>query len=275
VSAGNGAAAPAIECHDISVVIDGHTLLDHVSIDVPGGEWLTILGPNGSGKTTLLRVIVGLQEAAGMVTVAGTPLPGLRHRDRGHLVALVPQTPLVPAGMRVIDYVLLGRAPYIPLLGQESRHDVEVAREALAELDLTSLAGRVIDTLSGGERQRVFFARALAQATPVLLLDEPTTALDIGHQQDVLELVDQLRRTRDLTVVSTMHDVTLAGQYADRLVLLQDGRVVDDGPPAAVITAENLARHFGARVQVIDGPDGKIVIPLRGARTGALEDLVP
>lgn len=261
----------AIECRDVRVVIDGHVLLDDVSVSVAPGEWLTILGPNGSGKTTLLRVVAGLQAACGTVTVAGRAVRGLRHRERGHLVALVAQTPLVPAGMRVIDYVLLGRAPYVPLLGQESRRDVDLAHEALAELDLAALAGRVIDTLSGGERQRVFFARALAQATPVLLLDEPTTALDIGHQQDVLDLVDHLRRTRDLTVVSTMHDVTLAGQYADRLVLLRDGRVVDHGAPGAVITAGNLARHFGARVQVLDGPDGKIVIPLRGARTGALE----
>ena len=134
---------------------------------------------------------------------------------------------------------------------------------ALETLALTDLAHRSVDSLSGGERQRVTIARALAQETPVLLLDEPTTSLDIGHQQEVLELVDLLRRTRELTVIATMHDLTLAGHYADRLLLLRDGRVVETGTADEVMTEENLLRYYGARVAVVDGPHGRVVVPYR------------
>ncbi len=137
------------------------------------------------------------------------------------------------------------------------------ARHALAALDLLPFAGRVLRTLSGGERQRVVVARALAQAAPVVLLDEPTTALDVGHQQEVLELVDRLRRSRGLTVVSTMHDLTLAGQYAERLLFLDSGRAVTCGRPADVLTEAFLARHYGARVRVLAGDDGPVVVPRR------------
>ena len=137
---------------------------------------------------------------------------------------MVPQNPVIPDGMTVLDYVLLGRTPYISAWGTESGRDLRVAGRVLAELDLESMADRVLQSLSGGELQRVVLARALAQEAPVLLLDEPTTALDVGHQQQVLELVDQLRATRSIAVLAAMHDLTLAAQYADRLMLLVDGR---------------------------------------------------
>jgi iron complex transport system ATP-binding protein len=133
----------------------------------------------------------------------------------------------------------------------------------LERLDLAGLAGRQLDALSGGERQRVFLARALAQGAPLLLLDEPTSALDIGHQQEVLEMVDALRHSHDLTVVATMHDLSVAGEYADRLVLLSDGRVAADGPPAEVLTEQLLAAHYRARVRVIPGDRGPLVVPVR------------
>ena len=165
--------------------------------------------------------------------------------------------------MAVLDYVLLGRTPYIPPLGRESAADLAAAHDVLDRLDLTGFAARRLETLSGGERQRVFLARALAQGATVLLLDEPTSALDIGHQQDVLELVDQLRRESGLTVLASMHDLTTAGEYADRIVLLADGRVVAAGVPAEVLTEVLLAEHYRVRVRVIPGDHGPLVVPVR------------
>jgi len=254
----------ALEVHDLGVQVDRHPLLDGVSFDVAPGEWLFILGPNGAGKTTLMRAIAGLQPiASGTVRIAGQSAATLRARDRARLVALVPQTPLVPSGMRVIDYVLLGRTQHLRFFATEGRADLDAASAALDTLALGDLADRTVDSLSGGERQRVTIARALAQETPVLLLDEPTTSLDIGHQQDVLELVDGLRRARQLTVIATMHDLTLAGHYADRLVLLRGGRIVETGTANDVMTEENLMRYYGARVAVVDGPHGRVVVPYR------------
>jgi iron complex transport system ATP-binding protein len=257
----------AISCRDISVVVERQTLLGSVSVDVDTNEWLCVLGPNGAGKTTLLRAITGaLPTASGEIALMGRPVASMRSRERARLVAVVPQVPVIPPGMEVLDYVLLGRTPYHGLLSSIDGHDVEIARDALRELELDRFTGRRVDSLSGGERQRVIVARALAQEAPVLLLDEPTASLDIGHQQDVLELVDRLRRARDLTVVSTMHDLTLAAQYGDRLVLIREGRVVCEGDTAEVMTPENLERYFGARVAVIDGPYGRAIVPYRPRR---------
>jgi iron complex transport system ATP-binding protein len=168
--------------------------------------------------------------------------------------------------MTVADYVLLGRNPHISPLGVEGPHDLAAVHDALSHLELVEMAGRVVSTLSGGERQRVLIARALAQGSPVVLLDEPTTALDVGHQQQVLELVDTLRREHGLSVVSTMHDLTLAGQYADRLVLLDGGRVVVEGAAGEVLTEENLSRYYGAKVRIIHDGGQPVVLPFRERR---------
>jgi len=251
-------------CSHLSVERDGRHLLDDVSLTVAANEWVCVLGPNGAGKTTLLRALSGaLRPASGEIRTMGSSFAEMRARDRARTVAIVPQTPIIPPGMRVLDYVLLGRTPHHGIFGSIGRSDVEATDAALDSLELREFATRAVDSLSGGERQRVVIARALAQEAPVLLLDEPTTSLDIGHQQDVLDLVDRLRHERDLGVLSAMHDLTLAGQYADRLVLLRDGRVVHAGDPHEVMTPENLARHFGARVTVVDGPYGRIVVPVR------------
>jgi iron complex transport system ATP-binding protein len=253
--------------HELVVEIDGRRLLDGVSFTVEAGEWLFVLGPNGAGKTTLMRALAGLVAPAhGSVELMGKPLDEQKARDRARLVALVPQIPLIPTGMTVLDYVLLGRTPHFGLLATESRHDIDAAHRALDTLELGAFGDRAVGSLSGGERQRVLVARALAQEAPVLLLDEPTTSLDIGHQQDVLELVDDLRRRTDVTVVTTMHDLTLAGQYGERLLLLREGRVVEDGPADVVMTPDNLSRYYDANVAVIDGPDGLVVVPHRRTR---------
>ncbi|MET9340988.1 ABC transporter ATP-binding protein [Nonomuraea sp. NPDC003804] len=249
-----------IETRELSVVLGERQVLAEVSMTVRRGEWLAVIGPNGAGKSTLLRAIMGLVPFAGSVLFDGAP-PG-RPRERARTVAFAPQTPALPADMTVFDYALLGRTPYIPYLGRESRRDRDVTAAVLDRLDLAGLAGRRVENLSGGERQRVVLARALAQEAPVLLLDEPTTALDLGHQQQVLELVDQLRLADGLTVVTTLHDLSLAGQYADRLLLLAEGRAMASGAPVQVLTEELVGRHFDAHVKIEPGPDGRPVVHL-------------
>ncbi|MQY09427.1 ABC transporter ATP-binding protein [Actinomadura macrotermitis] len=251
-----------VEVRGLDVALDGRPVLRGVSLSVPAGSWTAVIGPNGAGKSTLLRAVLGLRRGDGAISVAGADLRSLKPRERARLVAYAPQSPNLPAGMTVFDYTLLGRSPYIPHLGREGSADRAVVRDVLARLDLTGFAARPLDHLSGGERQRVVLARALAQQTPVLLLDEPTTALDIGHQQQVMELIDALRLADGLTVVTTIHDLTLAGQYADALVLLAGGRVAAAGTPAEVLTRDTVAEHFEATVSVTPGPGGRPVLSL-------------
>ena len=255
--------APALACGDVSVVLGGARVLDRVDFEVAPAEWLSLVGPNGAGKTTLLRFVCGLVRGTGTLLLNGQPAASLPRRRRAGLLALVPQAPVVPPGIAVADYVLLGRTPHISPLAVEGPDDLAAVHEALHRLDLLEFAHRSLTTLSGGERQRVFLARALAQEATILLLDEPTTALDIGHQQQVLELIDRLRHQHGLTVLSTMHDLTLAGQYADRLVLLDGGRVVATGTATEVLTEDNLHRYYGAKVRVVTADGHPVVLPAR------------
>ncbi|WP_433376546.1 ABC transporter ATP-binding protein [Streptosporangium sp. CA-115845] len=243
--------------NDLSVVLDRRTVLSGVGLDVRNGGWLAVIGANGAGKSTLLRALAGVLPCEGEVLVDDVPIRRLRPRGRARLLAYAPQSPALPVDMTVFDYALLGRTPYIPYLGREGRRDREVTASVLERLDLSPLAGRRLGHLSGGERQRVVLARALTQQAPVLLLDEPTTALDLGHQQQVLELVDRLRLADGLTVITTLHDLSLAGQYADSMMLLSGGRVAASGTPAEVLTGELIGEHFEARVRVATGPGGR------------------
>ena len=232
------------------------------------GEWLCLIGPNGAGKSSVLRAIAGLAPHRGTITVDGAPLSARSPRRRAALVAYVPQSPLMPDDMTGMEYVLLGRNPYIAYFGSETKHDRALVADVLQRLDLHDFAGRRLGTLSGGERQRLVIARAVAQEAPILLLDEPTSALDIGHQQQALELVDRLRREHGLTVVSAMHDLTLAGLYADRLALLHQGHVVATGDAAHVLRPETLGEFYGVSVSVHHEPDGTVVVvPRRNAVT--------
>ena len=251
---------PALSVRDLRVEIDGRELVDGVSLAVDPGEWLAIIGPNGAGKSTLLRAIVGAVGSQGQVALDGTATGDLSPRDRARRVAWVPQVPLIPPGMRVLDYVLLGRTPHLHPLARESELDLGIAHRVLNELDMTGLADRVVATLSGGERQRAIIARALVQESPVLLLDEPTTALDLGHQQEVLELLDDLRRTGDRTVLTTMHDLNMAGQYPDRLVLLSGGRIAAEGLARDVINVQSVRAHYDADVHVHITEAGSVVV---------------
>ncbi|MEZ0075847.1 ABC transporter ATP-binding protein [Planotetraspora sp. GP83] len=251
-----------VEVRALGVTLGGREVLADVALSAGAGEWLAIIGPNGAGKSTLLKAMLGLVPHQGEVLIGGAPVRDRAPRRRARLVAYAPQNPSLPADMTVYDYALLGRTPYIAYFGRESARDREVTGSVLERLDLTELASRPLGQLSGGERQRVVLARALAQEAPVLLLDEPTTALDLGHQQQVLELVDRLRLADGLTVVTTLHDLILAGQYADSLVLLSSGRAVASGPPKQVLTEALLVRHFGAQVRVEPGPDGRPLVHL-------------
>jgi iron complex transport system ATP-binding protein len=252
-----------LAAEQLSIALAGVEIVREVSLRVAPGEWVTIVGPNGAGKSTLLRGLAGLVPVRGSVSVDGQDVHGLAPRSRAKRIAFVPQAPLVPPGMLVSDYVLLGRTPHLPPLGVESQADLDVVADVLARLDLSDLSTRDLSSLSGGELQRAQLARAITQQAGVLLLDEPTTALDLGHQQAALELVDELRLEHGLSVVSTMHDLTLSGQYADRIVLLSGGRMIADGPAADVLQQTSLSELYGARLRVINDDGVIIVVPER------------
>lgn len=257
----------AVGVRELGVRLGGREILRDVSFEVPAGSWVCAIGPNGAGKTTLMHAVAGLVPFEGAVTLSGRPLDVYRRRERARLVALVPQQPVIPDAMSVERYVLLGRTPHLGLLGAEGRKDVIVVRTVLERLELGWATERRLDTLSGGELQRAVLARALAQDAPLLLLDEPTTGLDLGHQIDVLELIDELRREDGLSVLSTMHDLTLAGRFADRFALLSHGRLVAEGTRSEVLDPATIAEHFGAGVRIIgDGEIGWAVVPVSQRR---------
>ena len=248
----------------VSVAYDGVTIVKEIDLSVASGEWLALIGPNGAGKTTVLRTIARLVAFDGDVSIGEDAVARLGAREVAQRVAMLLQEPQMPAGMTVSQYVLLGRSPHLGYLGRESAGDRRIVADTLQRLSLDAMASRPLDRLSGGERQRVAIARALAQQAPVLLIDEPTTSLDVGRQQAVLELIDQLRIEQGLTVIAAMHELTLAGQYADRLALLVGGRLVASGPPAEILTEPAIAEHYQAQVKVIPlNGSGKAVVPVR------------
>ena len=261
VSKGDGPVMVSLE--SVTVRFGSTVAVSALSEEVGRGEWLGLIGPNGAGKTSLLQAMVRLLPHEGSVRVKGHDTAELSHKRLARLVAYVPQQPELPADMTVSSYVLLGRTPHIAYFGVESAHDRSVCGSLLESLGLASMAGRTLGTLSGGELQRLVLARALAQEAPVLLLDEPTSALDVGRRLDALELVDALRHERELTVVSAMHDLTLAGQFADRLVLLERGRAVAVGKPDEVLTEDVLTAHFDADVRVLRSDGDLVVVPVR------------
>jgi iron complex transport system ATP-binding protein len=234
-----------------------------VSVEVEPGGWLAIIGPNGAGKSSLLKAIIGVVAHDGQILLDDVPASSLSNRARARAVAYAPQTPQLPDRLTVTDYALLGRTPHLSPLARERRADLRVVSTVLSRLDLGGLAERALHTLSGGERQRAVLARVLAQESGLLLLDEPTTGLDIGHAQALLDLVDRLRREEGATVVSTLHDLTLSAQYASQLLLLDNGKVVAAGRPAEVLTREVIERHYDARVEVLHTADGQLVVAPR------------
>jgi iron complex transport system ATP-binding protein len=259
-----GLAGPiGIEVDGLSVAYGERCVVADVSLEVTPGEWLGLIGPNGAGKSSLLKALAGLVACSGVVSFGANGEPPSPRRS-SQLVAFLPQRPELPPTMTVGDYILLGRSPYISLFGRERAQDHDVADAVVDRLELAPFTNRRLAELSGGEAQRVVLARALAQAAPVLLLDEPSAALDLGEGQRVLELVDELRRERGLTVISAMHDLGIIGQFADRLAVLVDGRLIQVGQARDVLTAASIERYFGAFVRLADdGFGGVVVVPVR------------
>ena len=250
----------SLALENVSVDYADRTAVRGFTDTVRPGEWLCIIGPNGAGKSSLLKAVAGLASHSGRILVDGAPLKARSSRRRAQLVAYVPQSPVLPPGMTGAEYVLLGRNPFVTHFGTESELDFAMVDDVVERLDLADLVKRDVETLSGGERQRLVIARAIAQEAPVLLLDEPTSALDIGHQQQALELVDRLRREHGLTVVSAMHDLTLAGIYSDRLVLMHEGSTVASGTAEEVLRPETLGEFYGVNARVHREPDGTVIV---------------
>jgi len=237
---------PSVSVAGVSVRFGDRTALHRVDLEARSGELVALTGPNGSGKTTLLRVILGLTEPSeGTVRISGTPTADLTTRERARRIAWVPQEELPRDNVRVLHYVLYGRYAHQPSFGPESAQDREIASGALAEVGLADRADQGVFELSGGERQRLLLARSLAQEAPVLLLDEPTAHLDIGFQLDLLERVRGLVQGRGVCAIAALHDLNLAGRFADRVVVLSHGRRVADGNPAEVLTPPLLREVWG------------------------------
>jgi iron complex transport system ATP-binding protein len=253
-------AAPLLAVMDARVVYRRGTrdieALRGVSISVAPGEVVGLVGPNGSGKTTLIRAVTGfLRQSAGRIELGGADVSTLGNTERARRVAVVPQSPVLPEAFTALEVVLMGRTPHLRLLESERPRDMEAARAAMEATSTWELATRRLGELSGGEQQRVVLARALAQDTPLLLLDEPTAHLDIGHQGSVLSLVRRLCVDQRKGALAVVHDLTLAAQYCDRLVLLRDGEVAAEGDADTTLQREVLERVYGARISVFEHPE--------------------
>ncbi|XXZ52546.1 ABC transporter ATP-binding protein [Streptomyces cavourensis] len=248
----------------VTVGYGGRAVIDDLDVEIPPGVVTTIIGPNGCGKSTLLRTLTRLLKPAdGTVVLDGKNIAKLRTRDVAKKLGLLPQAPVAPEGLTVGDLVARGRHPHQSWLRQWSSDDAGVVERALTMTGVADLADRPVDSLSGGQRQRVWISMTLAQGTDLLLLDEPTTYLDLAHAIDVLDLVDDLHES-GCTVVMVLHDLNLAARYSDNLIVMRSGRILAQGHPRDVITAELLHEAFGLQAAVIDDPvgDRPLIVPI-------------
>jgi cobalamin transport system ATP-binding protein len=244
-----------LKIEDLSVNYGSRPILQNVSLDVQTGEVLALIGPNGAGKSTLIRAVSGvIPSGTGRVRTNGDDFRSLSPMQRARHVATVPQAVSLPPAFTVWETVLLGRTPYLGFLGQPSRADEDLARRALERVSAWTLAERRVGELSGGEAQRVLLARALCQSTPIMLLDEPTAHLDLQYQVSLLELVRELAHHDQLAVLIALHDLNLAARYADRVGLMDAGRIKAVGKPEEVLRADVIEPAFGLPVQVVKHP---------------------
>ncbi|WP_409468741.1 ABC transporter ATP-binding protein [Streptomyces sp. HC307] len=256
--------AARLAARGVTVGYGARTVIDELDVAIPPGVITTIIGPNGCGKSTLLRTLSRLlKPAKGTVVLDGDDMVKLKTRDVAKKLGLLPQAPVAPEGLTVSDLVARGRHPHQSWLRQWSSDDAAVVERALAMTGVSDLADRPVDSLSGGQRQRVWISMTLAQGTDLLLLDEPTTYLDLAHAIDVLDLVDDLHES-GCTVVMVLHDLNLATRYSDNLIVMREGSILAQGHPRDVITAGLLHEAFGLRAKVIDDPvgDRPLIVPI-------------
>jgi len=257
-------AAHSLAAQAVTLGYGDRTIVDRLDLDVPPGRITAIIGANGCGKSTLLRALARLiTPTEGQVVLDGKALHARPSKEVARTLGLLPQSPVAPEGIAVADLVGRGRHPHQKLLARWSERDYVVVADALAATGIEDLADRSVDELSGGQRQRVWIAMALAQETDILLLDEPTTFLDVAHQVEVLDLLTDLNRERGTTIVMVLHDMNLAARYADHLFALCSGRVVADGAPGDVMTADLIREVFDLDSLVVADPvsGAPIVLP--------------
>ena len=268
VAASDGEAS--LVASEVSVRLGGAPVLTSVSFEARPGEVSGLIGPNGAGKSTLLRVMAGLiQPYAGSVTLGGTAIRRVKPRERARQIAYMPQHDAAHP-FTALQTVLMGRYTHLGRFELEGRRDVRIAREAMARTETGQFENRQLDRISGGERQRVILARALAQQANVILLDEPSASLDLKHRLSMMETLRAEAGERGVAVVAALHDVSLAGRYCDRLVLLSDGAIAAEGAPAAVLTTDNLRRVFGVETEVWTEPgSGRPQVWLTGTSRGS------
>jgi iron complex transport system ATP-binding protein len=246
-----------LEVKSLSVSYGLRRVLHEVSFDLPAGSLLALIGPNGAGKTTLVRALSGLlRPEAGQVLVQGQNLAHLSAQERARRIAVVPQARQLPPAFTAWETVLLGRTPHLNFLGQTSARDEEITRQAMERTRTIELAERPVGELSGGEQQRLLLARALAQAAPLLLMDEPTAHLDLQYQFSLLDEVRCLARQDGLAVLVALHDLNLVARYTDRVALLVGGRLVALGTPAEVLTSEQLSKAYQVPLEVLHAGKG-------------------
>ena len=259
-----------LRADDLELAYDRRVVAEHLGVEIPDASFTVIVGPNACGKTTLLRALARLlKPRRGGVYLDGALITSRPSKEVARELGLLPQSSIAPDGITVADLVARGRYPHQRLLRQWSRDDERAVGEAMAATRVGDLADRIVDELSGGQRQRVWLAMALAQETPILLLDEPTTFLDIAHQVEVLDLCAELHSERGRTLVAVLHDLNHAARYATHLVAMRDGAIVAQGEPAETVTAELVEAVFGLPCRVIDDPESgtPLVVPAaRGAR---------
>ncbi|MFC5187941.1 ABC transporter ATP-binding protein [Actinomadura harenae] len=251
----DGRPPVTLAARDLTVGYGDRTILSGLDLDLPGGAFTVVIGPNACGKSTLLRTLARLlSPRSGSALIDGADVHGINTRELARRLGVLPQSPVTPEGLTVADLVARGRQPHQRWFRQWSASDTEAVERALALTDLTDLRDRPVDALSGGQRQRVWIALTLAQDTDALLLDEPTTYLDLAHQIEVLDLLRRLNRRGGHTVVAVLHDLNQACRYADHLVVMKDGAVVRQGAPADVMDAACLSEVFGLGGVVVPCP---------------------